>query len=85
MPSETKELRGDAPADLVRALDALALSRDMARNAYVIDVLEAHVRKELHRVSLVNSMMRGNTLLPDGARSDAGNVVAYDTRASRPT
>ena len=85
MPSETKELRGDAPADLVRALDALALSKDMTRHAYVIDVLEAHVRKELHRVTLINAMMRGNPLLADNNRSDAGSAFAYDTRSVRPT
>ena len=39
---ETKELRGDAPADLVRALDALALGEDMSRNAYDDDELSTH-------------------------------------------
>ena len=86
MPAtETKELRGDAPADLVRALDALALSKDMARNAYVIDVLEGHVRKELHRVTLINSMLRGNPMLADNSRSDAGSAFAYDTRSVKTT
>ena len=62
--SDTKELRGDAPADLVSALDALALSNDMTRNAYVVDVLNRHVKKELHRVTLITRAMRGNPLLP---------------------
>lgn len=63
--SDTKELRGDAPADLVRALDALAMSHDMNRHAYVLDILEKHVKKEMHRLTLVKAMMRGNPLLPD--------------------
>ena len=63
--SDTKELRGDAPSDLVRALDALALSRDMNRHAYVVEVLEKHVKQELHRVTLITAMMRGNPLLPE--------------------
>ena len=65
MASDTKELRGEAPADLVRALDALALSRDMNRHAYVVEVLEKHVKQELHRVTLITAMMRGNPLLTD--------------------
>ena len=65
MASDTKELRGEAPADLVRALDALALSHDMTRHAYIVDVLEKHVKKELHRVTLITSMMRGNPLLTE--------------------
>lgn len=62
---ETLELRGDAPADLVRALDALALADDKTRHAYCVEVLERHVRKELHRLSLIASAMRGNPLLPE--------------------
>lgn len=63
--SETKELRSDAPADLVRALDALALAHDMTRTAYMVEVLERHVQVEMHRVSLITNMMRGNPLLSD--------------------
>lgn len=67
--SDTKELRADAPADLVRALDALALSHDKNRTSYMVEVLEKHVKAELHRVSIVTAMLRGNPLLPDGERS----------------
>lgn len=77
MGTETKELRGDAPADLVRALDALALSQDMNRHAYVLHILERHVMKELKRVNLINSMMVGNPLLPDSDRSRAGKPSSY--------
>jgi predicted transcriptional regulator len=67
--SDTKELRADAPADLVRALDALALSHDQNRTTYMVAVLEKHVKAELHRVTIVTSMLRGNPLLSDTERS----------------
>lgn len=65
MSPETKELRGLAPADLVRALDAIALAKGLDRNAYVNQVLEAHVKSYLNEITLVHSMMRGNPLMPD--------------------
>jgi len=69
MSTETKELRGLAPADLVRALDAIAMAKGMDRNAYVNQVLEAHVRSYMNEHSLVASMMRGNPfLLEDGRK-----------------
>ena len=67
MASDTKELRGDAPTHLVSALDALAISRDMTRHAYCLEILEKHVVKELHKVTVIRRMMRGNPLLPDAA------------------
>lgn len=66
--TEHKELRGLAPADLVRALDAIALARGKDRNEYVVSVLEQHVRAYLAEMTVVASMLRGNTLLPDAAR-----------------
>ena len=65
--SETKELRGDTPAELVRALDALALADGMTRNAYVVRTLGAHVKLVLHKHSLLQSMLRGNPLLPEAS------------------
>ena len=65
MPSDTKELRGDAPTHLVCALDALAHSKDITRHAYCLQVLEAHVIQELHKVTVIRRMMRGNPLLPE--------------------
>ena len=70
--SDTKELRADAPSDIVRALDALALSHDQNRATYMVAVLEKHVRDELHRVSLISNMLRGNPLLPESSRNGAG-------------
>lgn len=72
MQSETKELRGLAPADLVRALDAIALAKGLDRNAYVNQILEAHVRSYLNELTVVSSMLRGNPLLADSARSGHG-------------
>ena len=68
--ADTKELRADAPADLVRALDALALSHDKNRTTYMVEILEKHVKAELHRVTIVTSMLRGNPLLADTVRND---------------
>lgn len=64
--ADTKELRGDADADLVRALDALAMTQDLTRHAYMVKVLEKHVAVELHKASLLHSMLRGNPLFPEG-------------------
>jgi hypothetical protein len=74
---ETKELRGDAPLELVVALDALALARDMTRNAYVIDVLGKHVAKELHRHIVEANALRGNPMLVAASRnrSDASGAT----------
>lgn len=68
MASDTKELRGDAPLELVQALDALALARDLTRTAYVNSVLEKHVRLELHRHSVTTNMLRGNPMLAEVER-----------------
>ena len=67
--ADTKELRGDAPADLVRALDALAMAEDKTRHQYCLEILEKHVALTLHRHSLIASMLAGNPLLPDRHRS----------------
>lgn len=59
------ELRGMAPASLAAALDALAMAEDQDRNAYVVKVLEVHVREQLRKASLLNRVLRGNPLLAD--------------------
>ena len=66
---DTKELRGEAPADLVRALDAIALAKGQNRTAYINDVLEAHVKVYLAELTVVTNMLRGNPMLPDTNRS----------------
>lgn len=68
--TDTKELRGDAPDDLVQALDALAQAEGQSRNAYVNKVLLAHVRDRLHQTSLAHRMLIGNPLYPESKRSE---------------
>lgn len=68
--ADTKELRADAPSDLVCALDALALSHGKARTTYMVEILEKHVKAELHRVTIVTSMLKGNPLLSDTGRTE---------------
>lgn len=65
------ELRGLAPAELATALDALALAEDQDRNTYVVAVLEAHVRRQLAKASLVTRALRGNPLLAEAAGGSA--------------
>jgi len=65
MATETKELRGLAPADLVRALDAIALAKGKDRNEYVNEVLKAHVKSYLDELTVVSRMLHGNPLLSD--------------------
>ena len=63
--ADTKELRGDADADLVRAMDALALTEDLTRHAWMIKKLQEIVKVELHKASLLHNMLRGNPLFPE--------------------
>lgn len=65
MSHETKELRGDADADLVRALDALALAKGMTRNTYVNNILSAHVKALFAEHRLITRMCGDNPLLSD--------------------
>jgi hypothetical protein len=62
------ELRGMAPVALAQALDALALSKNLDRNAYVVGVLEEHVRERLAEVSVVAAALQGNPLMPERTR-----------------
>lgn len=66
---DTKELRGDAPAELVAALDALALVEHKTRHAYCLSVLGKHVEEMLHRHTVLANTLRGNPLLVSSHRS----------------
>lgn len=70
--SDTKELRGLAPADLVRALDAIALAKGKDRNAYINEVLMVHVRSYMDELTVVSRMLVGNPLLSDSERNNNG-------------
>lgn len=66
--SDTKELRGLAPTEIVCALDAIAMAKGLERNAYVVQILKAHVEKYLDELNVVHSALRGNPLLKDATR-----------------
>lgn len=63
------ELRGLAPTELAQALDAIAMSRGMDRNTYVVQVLEAEVKRVAHEAMLLSRLLRGNTYASDEQRS----------------
>lgn len=63
MAAEKTEMRGLAPSELVQALDALAHAEGLDRNAYIIAVLDAHVKLICHKQTLVARMLRGNPYL----------------------
>lgn len=65
------ELRGLAPSELAQALDALAYAENVDRNAYVVAVLDRHVKEEAHKTMLRHRMLRGNPYLPDEQGSGA--------------
>lgn len=67
MPADKAELRGLAPAELVAALDAIAMSRGMNRNDYVVSELEKVVIREAHAASVLYRALRGN---PYGTEAD---------------
>jgi len=65
MATELKELRGDAPAHLVGALDAIALAYGMTRTALVNKLLARDVNEIAHRANVLQRMAAGNPLLSD--------------------
>lgn len=71
MAAEKTELRGMAPPELVAALDAIAISRDMDRTALVNQVLTKFVRQVGHEATLLMRMARGNALLSPDSAGDA--------------
>lgn len=54
------------PTELAQALDAIAMAKGYDRNAYVVQVLEAEVRRYLHETSVVQRALAGNPLLAEG-------------------
>jgi len=71
MAADKTELRGMASVDLVSALDAIAISRDMDRTALVNEVLTKFVRQVGHEATLLMRMARGNALLSPSGAEDA--------------
>lgn len=65
MANEKTELRGLCPTALVQALDAFAHAEGMDRNEYVVKVLDEHARKEGHKTTMRQRMLRGNPYLTE--------------------
>jgi hypothetical protein len=73
MAADKTELRGMASVDLVSALDAIAISRDMDRTALVNEVLTKFVKQVSHEMNVLHRMARGNALLSELDADDAGS------------
>ena len=73
MAADKTELRGMASVDLVSALDAIAISRDMDRTALVNEVLTKFVKQVSHEMNVLHRMSRGNALLSELDADDAGS------------
>ena len=71
MSADKTELRGMAPLDLVSALDAIALSRNLDRTALVNEVLTRFVKQVGHEMNVLHRMARGNALLSADSAGDA--------------
>jgi hypothetical protein len=71
MAADKTELRGMAPLDLVSALDAIALSRNLDRTALVNEVLTRFVKQVGHEMNVLHRMARGNALLSADSAGDA--------------
>lgn len=65
MASDKAELRGLAPIELVKALDALAQADGLDRTEYVNLILDLHVKREVHKTTVRMRMLRGNPYLAD--------------------
>ena len=75
MAVDKAELRGLAPIDLVKALDALAQAEGLDRTEYVNSVLHAHVVSEVHKTTMRFRMLRGNPYLTESSASAAESVT----------
>lgn len=72
MAADKTELRGLVPTDLAVALDAVAMAKGIDRHTYVVQVLEAEVKKVAHEAMLLSRMLRGNTYMtePCGGKTE---------------
>ena len=62
MGADVTELRGVVSSDLAQALDAIAMAKGLNRHAYVVQVLEAEVKRVTHEASVIVRVLRGNPL-----------------------
>lgn len=66
---ETVELRMEIDVDLMRAFDACCLADDLTRTGTVKKLITEHVKKQVHKATLIERMMRGNPLLSEFSRN----------------
>ena len=59
------ELRGLCPTEIAQALDAIAMTKGMDRNAFVNMILEAEVKRVLHDASVLHRVLKGNPLMSE--------------------
>lgn len=71
MANDKTELRGLVSQELAAALDAIAMAKGMDRHAYVVQVLEAEVKKVTHEVSVIARVLRGNPYLSEPCGGNA--------------
>lgn len=65
MAADKTELRGLVSNDLASALDAIAMARGMDRHAYVVQVLDAEVKRVAHEAMVLHRVLRGNPYLTE--------------------
>lgn len=66
--SDTVELRGECPREIVDVLDAISMARHYpSRNTLVVEILRAWADKVLHENSVVSAVMRRKPSTPEAA------------------
>ena len=72
MAADKTGLRGLVSTDLAAALDAIAMSRGVDRNTFVVSVLDREVRRIAHEAIVLHRTLRGNAYLaePDGGHHE---------------
>lgn len=71
MANDKTELRGLVPHDLAAALDGIAMAKGMDRHAYVVQVLDAEVKRVAHEAMVLHRVLRGNPYLTEPCGGNA--------------
>ena len=76
MAVDKGEYRGLWPAHLLQAVDAIAFTHGMDRNAYTVKVMAAHVNQIAHKAKVLARLSEGNPLLsePTAPATDWGDL-----------
>ena len=69
--TDTVELRGMVPRDIVDVIDAVAISRKLSRIDVVNEVLLAYVAERVHEATVISRITRGNPRLAEMAGGSA--------------